>query len=75
MNVSVLRPRRNRSAYHRGLMESYYLAREVQEREAEAFSNGHTTELAEFYKINKRVLFKDWLRSYPASLGYYAEAA
>lgn len=59
-----------KSWYHRELMESYYLAREVQEREAEEYSIGYATELREFYSLNRRVTFKDWLSEFPRHLGY-----
>lgn len=56
--------------YHADLMESYYTAREVQEREAEAFSMNYDAELAEFYELNPRVTFRRWLVEYSASMGY-----
>jgi len=58
------------SWYHSDLMASYYAARDAQEAEAEAFSNGYATELAEFYTLNERVTFRRWLSEYAASMGY-----
>ena len=52
---------RRRSRWHRELMEGYYLAREAQERQAEAEAFGYATELAEFWANNKRITFKTWL--------------
>lgn len=53
--------RRNRSAWHRDLMDGYYCAREAQEREAEAVTLNYETELREFYENNPRITFKTWL--------------
>lgn len=65
-----------RNWYHEALMDSYYCAREAQEREAEAYSIGYQTELEEFYKVNRRVTFREWLVEFPKTMGYqYADAA
>lgn len=62
--------------YHRALMESYYAAREAQERQAELYSFGYQTELSEFYSLHRRVTFREWLIEFPKTLGYqHAEAA
>lgn len=42
-------------------MDGYYAAREAQERQAEAETNGHDTELAEFYGRNPRITFRMYL--------------
>lgn len=64
-----------RNWYHDALMESYYTAREAQEREAESYSLGYDTELAEFYAANEPVTFKRWLSEFPAAMGYREECA
>lgn len=46
---------------HADLMTGYYLAREAQEKQAEAATNGHATELAEFYRDYPRLTFRRYL--------------
>ena len=53
--------RRRRNPFHDDLMAGYYAAREAQEAEAEAYSGGYATELAEFYERNPRLTFRQWL--------------
>lgn len=47
--------------YHADLMESYYLAREAWEAEAEAVTLGYDTEMAEYKATNPPPRFRDWL--------------
>lgn len=46
---------------HDELMDGYYLARETQERQAEAETLGYDTELREFYSRVPRLTFKSYL--------------
>lgn len=47
---------------HASLVESYRAARHAQELRAEAWSAGHATELAEFYRTQEPpVTFRRWL--------------
>jgi hypothetical protein len=44
------------------LVDGYRLAREAQDLRAEAYSNGHATELAEFYRsVEPPLTFRVWL--------------
>lgn len=54
------------SWYHADMMAGYYAAREAQEMEAEAYSNGYAIELAEFYERTPRITFRTWLIEWSA---------
>lgn len=49
------------SRHHELLMSEYYAARAVQEADAEQYSAGYTTELAEYYAYHERLTFKEFL--------------
>lgn len=49
------------SCFHRNLVESYWAAREVWERQREHEAIGYPTEMREFAETNPPPLFKAWL--------------
>lgn len=67
-------PRRHRcSWWHAELVTGYRLARAAQDARAEAYSHGHATELAAFYRdVETPVTFRAWLE---ASAGEAQQAA
>lgn len=53
------------SAHHAGLVESFRLAQEAQDRRAEAATGAYATELADYFGpdgTERRVRLGDWLR-------------
>lgn len=51
------------SCNHCRMMDDYYSARLAQEWRAEQYAIGYDTETKVFYRdIEKRIVFKDWLR-------------
>lgn len=49
------------STHHDQLMSEYYAIREYEEQQAEQYSAGYTTELAEYWAYNSRTTFKEFL--------------
>lgn len=58
-------PRRHRcSWWHRDVVESYRLARQVWEEEEERVAIGYATERAEFRRDSPPPTFRQWLEQY-----------
>jgi hypothetical protein len=49
------------SAHHELLMSEYYAIREWEESQAEQYTAGYATELAEYWAFNPRTTFKEFL--------------